>query len=215
MSKKRKKIIILTHPSGYELRVGGKEYMAFNEETLLAAIFTHVGCGIDKFLDVELSKNLLTAAASWPTAGDAISGNAQLMTQIEDAKREARVTRKQLNNLNERYDALDFQYKDLKQLYALTAMKAERYDDERKKADANYELYAKECRKVIKLSRRIDALEHELRIKKADLDKKLKIKPAKDEKSADGATTPQEKKKQHRSRKEADALIFKELGIKQ
>lgn len=213
MAKKRKKIIVLTHPNGYELRVGGKEYMTFNEETLLAAIFTHVGCGIDKFLDMELSKNLLTAAASWPTAGDAIDGNAQLMTQIEDAKREARVTRKQLNNLNDRYEALDFQYKDLKQLYALTAMKADKYDEERKKADESYELYAKECRKVIKLNRRIEALEHELRKKKDELDKKLKIKPAKDEKSADGATTPPKGKKAHRSRKDADALILKKLGI--
>lgn len=202
MAKKRKKIIVLTHPNGYELRVGGKEYMTFNEETLLAAIFTHVGCGIDKFLDMELSKNLLTAAASWPTAGDAIDGNAQLMTQIEDAKREARVTRKQLNNEMERYDALSDKYKDLKELYGLAAVKADKYEDMRKMADENYNLYNKEVQKNIKLNRHVERLEKELSRMKSSYNRKAA--------KTDGEPT---KKKAHRSRKDADALILKELGI--
>lgn len=202
MAKKRKKIIVLTHPNGYELRVGGKEYMTFNEETLLAAIFAHVGCGIDKFMDVELSKNLLTAAASWPTAGEAIKGNAVLMKQISDSKREERIARKQLNNEMERYDALSDKYKDLKELYGLAAVKADKYEDMRKMADDNYNLYTKEVQKNIKLNRHVERLEKEL----------SRIKSSANRKAAktDGEPT---KKKAHRSRKEADALILKKLGI--
>lgn len=202
MAKKRKKIIVLTHPNGYELRVGAKEYMTFNEETLLAAIFAHVGCGIDKFLDVELSKNILTAAASWPTVGEAINGNALLMKQIADSKREERIARKQLNNEMERYDALSDKYKDLKELYGFAAVKADKYEDMRKMADDNYNLYNKEVQKNIKLNRHVERLEKEL----------SRIKSSANRKAAktDGEPT---KKKAHRSRKEADALILKKLGI--
>ena len=200
MAKKRKKIIVLTHPNGYELRVGGKEYMAFSEETLLAAIFAHVGCDVEKFMDVELSNNLLTAAASWPTAGDAIEGNAELMTQIENAKREARVIRKQLNNEMERYDALSDKYKDLNELYGLAAVKADKYEDMRKMADDNYNLYTKEVQKNIKLNRHVERLEKELSKMKSSANRKAA--------KTDGETT---KKKAHRSRKDADALILKTL----
>lgn len=200
MAQKRKKIIVLTHPNGYELRVGAKEYMTFNEETLLAAIFAHVGCGIDKFLDVVFSKNLLTAAASWPTVGEAIKGNAILMKQISDSKREERIARKQLSNLDDRYEALDFQYKDLKQLYALTAMKADKYEDMRKMADDNYNLYCKEVQKNIKLERHVQRLEKELSRMKSSSNRKAG--------KTQGEPT---KKKVHRSRKEADALILKTL----
>ena len=202
MAKKRKKIIVLTHPNGYELRVGGKEYMTFNEETLLAAIFTHVGCGIDKFLDVELSKNLLTAAVSWPTVGEAIKGNAVLMKQIADSKREERIARKQLTNEMERYDALSDKYKDLKELYGLAAVKADKYEDMRKMADDNYNLYTKEVQKTIKLNRHVERLEKELSRMKSSTNRKAA--------KTDGEPT---KKKAHRSRKEADALILEKLGI--
>lgn len=200
MAQKRKKIIVRTHPNGYELLVDEKEYMTFNEETLLAAIFAHVGCGIDKFLDVELSNNLLTAAASWPTAGDAIEGNAVLMKQIADSKREERIARKQLNNEMERYDALLDKYKDLKELYGYAAVKAEKYEDMRKMADANYNLYTKEVQKNIKLNRHVERLEKEL----------SKIKSSANRKAAKTQGEPT-KKKAHRSRKEADALILKTL----
>ena len=200
MAQKRKKIIVLTHPNGYELRVGGKEYMAFNEETLLAAIFTHVGCSIDKFLDVELSKNMLTAAAAWPTVGEAIKGNAVLMKQIADSKREERIARKQLNNEMERYDALSDKYKDLKELYGYAAVKAEKYEEMRKMADDNYNLYNKEVQKNIKLERHVQRLEKELSQMKSSTNRKAA--------KTQGEPT---KKKVHRSRKEADALILKTL----
>ena len=202
MAQKRKKIIVLTHPNGYELRVGGKEYMAFNEEALLAAIFAHVGCGIDKFLDVELGKNLLTAAASWPTVGEAIKGNAVLMKQITDSKREERIARKQLTNEMERYDALFDKYKDLKEVYGLAAVKADKYEDMRKMADDNYNLYNKEVQKNIKLNRHVERLEKEL----------SRIKSSANRKAAKTDGEPA-KKKAHRSRKDADALILKKLGI--
>lgn len=200
MAIKRKKIIVLTHPNGYELRVGGKEYMTFNEETLLAAIFTHVGCEVEKFMDVELSKNILTAAASWPTVGEAIKGNAVLMKQIADSKREERIARKQLNNEMERYDALSDKYKDLKELYGYAAVKAEKYEEMRKMADDNYNLYTKEVQKNIKLNRHVERLEKELSKMKSSANRKAA--------KTDGETT---KKKAHRSRKDADALILKTL----
>ena len=191
MAIKRKKIIVLTHPNGYELRVGGKEYMTFNEETLLAAIFTHVGCEVEKFMDVELSKNILTAAASC---------NAVLMKQIADSKREERIARKQLNNEMERYDALSDKYKDLKELYGYAAVKAEKYEEMRKMADDNYNLYTKEVQKNIKLNRHVERLEKELSKMKSSANRKAA--------KTDGETT---KKKAHRSRKDADALILKTL----
>ncbi len=200
---KRTKITVMTHPNGYSLSVAGREYMTFSTEQLLAAIFTHVGCAVEKDMDVELSKNILTAAASWPTVGEAIKGNAVLMKQITDSKREERIARKQLTNEMERYDALYDKYKDLKELYGLAAVKADKYEDMRKMADDNYNLYNKEVQKNIKLNRHVERLEKELSQMKSSYNRKAA--------KTDGEHT---KKKAHRSRKEADALILKELGIK-
>lgn len=214
--EKRKNISVETIPNGYALTVDGRMYMAFDVEQLLAAVFSHVGCGIEKFLNQELSKNLLEVAATWPTMAEQVRANAVLKTQVKDAQREARVTIKQLNNAADRYDALQEQFDEMKKRLVLALMKADKYDKERERADANYELYGKECRKVIRLQREVEMLTNAAKSKnshptKRNTAEKPQKKPATVKKASKVDNTAGAKKQGRTSRKKADALILKEI----
>ena len=100
--RKTKKISVQTLPNGYALTVNSKQYMLFSEKELVAAVFYHILLGKEEYVNKNISENLMVAAATWPTVGEAIQGNATLMADIKQARREARVSRMQNNRLNER-----------------------------------------------------------------------------------------------------------------
>ena len=175
---RRKKIHVRcdTLPNGYALTVNKHEYMAFNEKELSAAVFYHVLLGNEEYVDKNISENLMTAAATWTTVHEAIEGNAILMAEIQDAKRETRVSRMQNNRLCEKIDALNVELKELKAKYIKAKAKADQMDKYKQRADVAYELYSKEKKhssklhnELVKLQRREDSrLRAQERRKKKD-----------------------------------------------
>ena len=116
MDKKKtlKNVIVRTLPNGYELTIGGQEYMYFNEETLAAGIFDHLLLGNNKDSDSNLSANLIEAAATWQTIGDAVKANALLMSDIKALRKR----NSELGKINEKLllenDRLQDEYNNLK-----------------------------------------------------------------------------------------------------
>ena len=117
MAKKKKtfkKVTVHTLPNGYELTIGGREFMYFNEETLAAGIFDHLLLGNNKDSDSNLSANLIEAAATWQTIGEAVKANALLMSDIKALRKR----NSELGKINEKLllenDRLQEEYNNLK-----------------------------------------------------------------------------------------------------
>lgn len=116
MIKKKalKKVTVRTLPNGYELTIGGREYMYFSEETLAAGIFDHLLIGNNKESDINLSANLMEAAATWQTIGEAVKANAVLMKDNKALKKR----NNELGKINEKLilenDRLQDEYSSLK-----------------------------------------------------------------------------------------------------
>ncbi len=142
--KKIKRISVATVPNGYALTVGNREYMTFSPKELAAAVFCHVLMDEGEYVNKDISENLMTAAATWPTAGEAIQGNATLIAEIKEARREARIARKQLITLSDKVDLLMAENRDLREKYAKVKTKADMADKYKTRADITYDLYNKE-----------------------------------------------------------------------
>lgn len=116
MAKKKtfKKVTVHTLPNGYELVIGCHEYMYFSEETLAAGIFDHLLLGNNKDSDSNLSANLIEAAATWQTIGDAVKANAILIGDNKTLKKR----NSELGKINEKLllenDRLQDEYSKLK-----------------------------------------------------------------------------------------------------
>lgn len=116
MAKKKtfKKVTVHTLPNGYELTIGVREYMYFNEETLAAGIFDHLLLGNNKDSDSNLSANLIEAAATWQTIGENLKANALLMSDIKALRKR----NSELGKINEKLllenDRLQDEYNNLK-----------------------------------------------------------------------------------------------------
>lgn len=116
MAKKKtlKKVAVRTLPNGYELTIGGREYMYFSEETLAAGIFDHLLLGNNKESDVSLSANLMEAAATWQTISEAVKANALLLRDNKALKKR----NSELGKINEKIllenDRLQDEYSNLK-----------------------------------------------------------------------------------------------------
>lgn len=116
MAKKKtlKKVTVRTLPNGYELTIGGREYMYFSEETLAAGIFDHLLLGNNKYSDSNLSANLIEAAATWQTIGEAVKANALLLRDNKALKKR----NNELGKINEKLllenDRLQDEYSNLK-----------------------------------------------------------------------------------------------------
>lgn len=85
MKDKRTNITVHTVPNGYTLNVSGKEYMYFNQEMLMAGIFSHLALGMKNDIANNIILSLMEAASQWPTAGEAITANAQLISERKNA----------------------------------------------------------------------------------------------------------------------------------
>ena len=116
MSKKKalKKVAVRTLPNGYELAIGSREYLYFSEETLAAGIFDHLLLGNNKDSDSNLSANLIEAAATWQTIGEAVKANALLMSD----NKALRKRNSELGKINEKLllenDRMQEEYNNLK-----------------------------------------------------------------------------------------------------
>lgn len=116
MAKKKtlKNMTVRTLPNGYELTIGGREYMYFSEETLAAGIFDHLLLGNNKESDINLSANLMEAAATWQSIGEAIKANALLIRDYKALKKK----NSELGKINEKLllenDRLQDEYSNMK-----------------------------------------------------------------------------------------------------
>ena len=116
MTKKKalKKVTVRTLPNGYELSIGSREYLYFSEETLAAGIFDHLLLGNNKESDVSLSANLIEAAATWQTIGEAVKTNALLLKDNKALKKR----NSELGKINEKIllenDRIQDEYSNLK-----------------------------------------------------------------------------------------------------
>ena len=116
MAKKKtiKNVNVRTLPNGYELTIGCHEYMYFSGETLAAGIFDHLLLGNNKESDINLSANLMEAAATWQTIGEAVKANAILLRDNKALKKR----NNELGKINEKLllenDRLQDEYSNMK-----------------------------------------------------------------------------------------------------
>jgi hypothetical protein len=116
MAKKKtiKNVTVRTLPNGYALTIGGHEYMYFSEETLTAGIFDHLLLGNKKDSDINLSANLIEAAATWQTIGEAVKANALLIRENKALKKRNSELGRINNKLLLENDRLQEEYSNLK-----------------------------------------------------------------------------------------------------
>ena len=160
MEKSIKRITVRTHPNGYELKVERRSYMTFSVKELLAAVFHHILLDKEEYVNKDISENLMIAAATWPTVGASIEGNTKLMAEIQEARREARIARKQNSNLVAKLDAQAAEYKELKGKYIIAKAKADQMDQWHKRAEDAYNLYNREKLLAIKLQKELMVLKN-------------------------------------------------------
>lgn len=104
MSKDRLKIEVRTVQNGYTMTVGEKEYMYFTPEQLVAGVFTHIAIGELKYMDSEMVEQLMQAAATWNTVGDALKANAVLMANARSATAQCNIAERARAKAEERQD---------------------------------------------------------------------------------------------------------------
>jgi hypothetical protein len=160
MGKATKKITVRTHPNGYELKVERRTYMTFSVKELVAAVFHHLLLDKEEYVDKDLSENLMIAAATWPTVGASIEGNAKIMAEIQEARRDARVARQQNSTIATKIDAQAAEYKELKGKYIIAKAKADQMDKALRRAEDAYNLYNREKRLAIKLQKELTVLKN-------------------------------------------------------
>lgn len=133
MKDKRINITVHTVPNGYTLNVSGKEYMYFNQEMLMAGIFSHLALGMKNDIANNIILSLMEAASQWPTAGEAITANAQLISERKNAQRNERVARKQLSQMEKKYQYILKSYTDAKRLITFHELKIKELEKELKR----------------------------------------------------------------------------------
>ena len=126
MKKKKRHIEVMSHPNGYSLDIDKKSYMYFDEQSLMAGIFYHLGIEIAEEADIDFANNLLQAAALWPTAGDAINANAALMTDRQQARENENRIRRELYAVQKTLDETEKELNDMKQRYAFEELSRNR-----------------------------------------------------------------------------------------
>lgn len=118
MKKKKRHIEVRTHPNGYSLDIDKKSYMYFDETSLMAGIFYHLGLGIAEEAEIDFAKNLMQAAALWPTVGESINANATLMTDRQQARENENRIRRELYAVQKTLDETEKELNDMRQRYA-------------------------------------------------------------------------------------------------
>lgn len=106
MKKELTKIAVETVANGYVLKVDNQEYLFFNALELLEGMFVHVGLNKKDYLDKKVIKDLMTAAATWPNAEDAVLAAATLTADIEKLKRDLTTANHKIGKQQERIDHL-------------------------------------------------------------------------------------------------------------
>lgn len=107
--------------------------MYFNQEMLMAGTFSHLALGMKNDIANNIILSLMEAASQWPTAGEAITANAQLISERKNAQRNERVARKQLSQMEKKYQSIFNSYTDAKRLITFHELKIKELEKELKR----------------------------------------------------------------------------------
>lgn len=85
--KKLKYIEVHTHPNGYSLTTGDKEYMYLDLRQLIEGIFVHVGLGEGNYMTREKVADLLAVCEEWIGKRDQVFDHAKANAEIKRLNR--------------------------------------------------------------------------------------------------------------------------------
>jgi uncharacterized coiled-coil protein SlyX len=85
--KKLKYVEVKTHPNGYSLTTGDKEYMYLDLRQLIEGIFVHVGLGEGEYMTREKVADLLAVCEEWIEKRDQVFDHAKASAEIKRLNR--------------------------------------------------------------------------------------------------------------------------------
>ena len=106
-NEKRPNVLLTTVPNGYALTVDKKEYMAFDVESMLAQVFTHIALHENDYLDANYVKSLFEVAGAWPDHKDAYNAVAEQMAIVKEQQKTINHLYKRLSDLGKEKDDVE------------------------------------------------------------------------------------------------------------
>ena len=73
-------------PNGYDVKIGKKSILYFNEQELLEGLFVHIGLEIDDYMNKQTIHDLMTACATYPDGTKALEEIARLENVIKELR---------------------------------------------------------------------------------------------------------------------------------
>ena len=73
-------------PNGYDVKIGKKNMLYFNEQELLEGLFVHVGLKIDDYINKQTINDLMTACATYPDGTKALEEISRLENVIKELR---------------------------------------------------------------------------------------------------------------------------------
>lgn len=70
--KKIQELHVSMLPNGYDVKIGKKSMLYFNEQELLEGLFVHIGLKIDDYMNKQTIRDLMTACATYQDGTKAI-----------------------------------------------------------------------------------------------------------------------------------------------
>ena len=108
----RPNVLLTTLPNGYALTVDKKEYMAFDVESMLAQVFTHIALHENDYLDANYVKSLFEVAGAWPDHKDAYNAVAEQMAIVKDQQKTINHLYKRLSDIGKEKDDVESKLAD-------------------------------------------------------------------------------------------------------
>lgn len=104
--KKLKMVEVHTHPNGYALTVGDKEYMYLDLRQLIEGIFVHVGLGVGEYMTREKVADLLAVCEEWIEKRDQMFDAAKAFAEIKRLERTLKQKQSTIETLHMTIEAL-------------------------------------------------------------------------------------------------------------
>ena len=73
-------------PNGYDVKIGKKSMLYFNEQELLEGLFVHIGLKIDDYMNKQTIHDLMTACSTYPNGAKALEEIARLEGVIKELR---------------------------------------------------------------------------------------------------------------------------------
>ena len=103
----RPNVLLTTVPNGYALTVDKKEYMAFDVESMLAQVFTHIALHENDYLEANYVKSLFEVAGAWPDHKDAYNAVAEQMAIVKEQQKTINHLYKRLSDIGKEKDDVE------------------------------------------------------------------------------------------------------------